>query len=469
MLNSEALEVGIGMVFLFLLMSVICMAVQEWLEGIFKWRAMDLERAVRTLLDDGDGVLTSFVYRHPLVYSLFPGRYESAQLTGSPATPGIGAKHVRLRARRNLPSYIPAASFTTAFLDLVARGPVSDAAGAEQDASGELLSVALLHRRAAALSSPHLRRVMLSAIDHCGGDLEKLRLNIQAWFDGTMDRAAGWYKRRTQTMLFVLGLVMAGVLNVDALHVMQRLTADKAFRDVVVSQAALASAPDTSAPNTGEARPALDRLKEARSAIDSVGMPVGWHTVSDGRWLPWVPRQLCRNPYSSLNPVDSAEQPSCATRSDEMSGWFRAFTGWLVTALAVMLGAPFWFDILNKFMVIRSTVKPREKSPEEGSEDRQAKDKAAAPAAPMLLASQAALASQAPPVLGAVAPTPALTAILVPAPLPVAPEPAAAESIKAESAAAAVAAESAAAVLAGPFEPHQWRAGYTNPNDEVPI
>ena len=45
-----------------------------------------------------------------------------------------------------------------------------------------------------------------------------------------------------------------------------------------------------------------------------------------------------------------------------------AGAGWLITALAVMLGAPFWFDVLNKFMVIRSTVKPREKSQEEGSE-----------------------------------------------------------------------------------------------------
>jgi hypothetical protein len=37
------------------------------------------------------------------------------------------------------------------------------------------------------------------------------------------------------------------------------------------------------------------------------------------------------------------------------------------------MGAPFWFDLLNKVMVIRSTVKPHEKSPEEASEDRQAK------------------------------------------------------------------------------------------------
>jgi hypothetical protein len=41
--------------------------------------------------------------------------------------------------------------------------------------------------------------------------------------------------------------------------------------------------------------------------------------------------------------------------------------GWLVTALALSLGAPFWFDMLNKFMVVRSTIKPKEKSPDEPS------------------------------------------------------------------------------------------------------
>ncbi len=44
--------------------------------------------------------------------------------------------------------------------------------------------------------------------------------------------------------------------------------------------------------------------------------------------------------------------------------------GYLITALAIMLGAPFWFDVLNKFMVVRATVKPKEKSPDEASEDR---------------------------------------------------------------------------------------------------
>src|SRR5207237_3183830 len=55
-------------------------------------------------------------------------------------------------------------------------------------------------------------------------------------------------------------------------------------------------------------------------------------------------------------------------------GW--PILGWLLTAVAATMGAPFWFDLLNKVMVIRSTVKPHEKSPEESSEDRQtSKDK----------------------------------------------------------------------------------------------
>jgi DNA repair exonuclease SbcCD ATPase subunit len=50
--------------------------------------------------------------------------------------------------------------------------------------------------------------------------------------------------------------------------------------------------------------------------------------------------------------------------------------GWLLTAMAVSLGAPFWFDTLNRLMVIRSTVKPHEKSREQESKDNPDEDDA---------------------------------------------------------------------------------------------
>lgn len=372
MLNSETLEVAIGMAFLFLLMSLICTGIQEWLEGIFKWRAMDLERGVRTLLNDPDGTLTSLVYKHPLVFSLFQGDYEKSHLTSSPTTPGANAKHMRLRARRHLPSYIPAVSFATALIDLVARGKVektSDggAQGQTQRDAPPPLTLALLRERAASEHMPeHLRQVVLSALDHCGGDLERFRLSIQNWFDSSMERASGWYKRRTQAVLFTLGIAMACTLNIDALHVMQRLTADKAFRDVVVKEAAAPPGPGSLAP--------LEQIKEARNVINSVGMPVGWRKVdaaaSPAGWK-WVPRQLC---------VD--ELKACQTSGDQgelVYGWLRVLAGWLASALAVMLGAPFWFDTLNRLMSLRSTVKPKPRSAEESfAADRLAADRAAA-------------------------------------------------------------------------------------------
>ena len=52
------------------------------------------------------------------------------------------------------------------------------------------------------------------------------------------------------------------------------------------------------------------------------------------------------------------------------TGWMTRVVGWILTAFAISLGAPFWFDVLNKIMVVRSTVKPKEKSPDEPAVDR---------------------------------------------------------------------------------------------------
>ena len=99
-------------------------------------------------------------------------------------------------------------------------------------------------------------------------------------------------------------------------------------------------------------------------------MPIGWTDwVSPPNQPPVngierlfpLPRQLCM----------STDAAPCQRSQWLAFDWWLVLCGWLATAFAVMLGAPFWFDVLNKFVVIRSTVKPHEKSPEESSEDRQ--------------------------------------------------------------------------------------------------
>jgi len=361
MLNSETLEVAVGMVFLFLLMSLICTAIKEWIEALLKWRAMDLERAMRTLLDDPQGKTTQALYSHPIIYSLFQGGYDHKQLRSSWLVMGSGAdRHMRLGARRNLPSYIPTAHFATAFIDFVARGPASQGDAASTVPPGPL-TIDLL-RNQAALLPDHLARTVIAGIDYANGDIAKVRKAVEQWFDGAMDRASGWYKRRTQALLFTIGLLTAVVLNVDALHILHRLTSDKTFRDVVVNRAAAAKAP-APASSAGDE---LARIRLARGELEAVTMPIGWESpTAAGADSQLWPTQFC-----SASADDQGRlAETCAFGRNPVYAIVRIGFGWLVTALAVMLGAPFWFDVLNRIMVIRSTVKPHEKSPEEPSQD----------------------------------------------------------------------------------------------------
>jgi hypothetical protein len=89
-------------------------------------------------------------------------------------------------------------------------------------------------------------------------------------------------------------------------------------------------------------------LAQAKCEIDSLGLPIGWKPEEWPGFAFWK-------------------------YDDVWTNWAKQirihFFGWLLTALAISLGAPFWFDLLNKFIVVRSTVKPKEKSPEEKSKD----------------------------------------------------------------------------------------------------
>src|SRR5688572_3729071 len=79
MLGSTILESAIGMVLIFLLMSLICSALREAIESVLKHRASDLHRGIRELLQDRQGTgLVRELYSHPLVYGLFEGEYDAA-------------------------------------------------------------------------------------------------------------------------------------------------------------------------------------------------------------------------------------------------------------------------------------------------------------------------------------------------------------------------------------------------------
>ena len=67
--------------------------------------------------------------------------------------------------------------------------------------------------------------------------MTRVRLSIEAWFNSTMDRVSGWYKRRTQIILFAVGLAMAATLNIDTVDICNHLVSDPSLRSSLVATA----------------------------------------------------------------------------------------------------------------------------------------------------------------------------------------------------------------------------------------
>jgi hypothetical protein len=322
MFGSEILDVAIGVALVFLMMSFLATAIREAVEGIVKARAVYLERGIRQLLDDAEGVgLSRAFYEHPLIFSLFPGEYNPMD---------------RRWFGRALPSYIPARNFADTLIDLAIRGPVkSEYAIMQTDAKPTVASLRANVRR---LRSPQLIRAVLTAMDHAGDDLSVVRQNLQTWFDSGMDRVSGQYKRRTHLWLFVIGFLLAAGLNVNAIAITDHLARNKALRESLVARASAVTHDSLYVKKLGDSTFRLAEAKRANDELNALDLPIGIERYA-------MPR----------SPGD----------------FVRMLGGILITAFAVTLGAPFWFDALNKMMVIRSTVKPHEKSREESSEDRQ--------------------------------------------------------------------------------------------------
>jgi hypothetical protein len=366
MLDSDILEVAIGLSLMFALVSTICMVVREWLESLFKTRASFLEYGIRQLLNDPHARgLARDVFDHPLVSGLYIGNFTGNNDNEVPAeaVPADNSsdkpRRIRLIARnRKLPSYIPAKNFAMALLDVVARGP---AGGAATELPQQQVSLALLRGNLAHIENQQVRRVLLMALDSAEGDINRLRTSIEVWYDSAMDRVSGWYKRSTQQILLVVSFLTVALLNVNALSV-----ADYLFRHDTEREALVASiqTPQAATQAPQAAGSPEQTFKDANTRLDSMHLPIGWSSgigkIPDGRtWDGWGA------PHTRAQQI-SACGSNCGRDALIKIRTFHLWrdlvaplVGWLITAFAATLGAPFWFDVLSKFMTVRSTLKPR--------------------------------------------------------------------------------------------------------------
>lgn len=351
LMGSVVLEIALGLAFVYLLLSLLCTSLNELIAGFSGLRGKNLLRGLHNLLGS---VTAARLYDHALV----KGLYRSD----------------------TLPSYIHPRTFADALLDIIAPA----------QAEGPMTASYIRHQ-VAALLDPNLRQILLVLLDESGNDVAKLRQGIEQWFDSAMDRVSGWYKRKTQAITFVLALSVTVVVNADTIMIANTLSKDSALRSIIVSQAEAFS----KASAGSQTRTQGEQGKDPPQAVDpppsdsSVGTTTpknlppesqaaqgsGPHPPPDQKATPTSPGspggssppestilyyQTLQNLGLPLgwNVKDDGD-PRAVPRSGQ--AWILKIVGLLVTVVALSLGAPFWFDLLNKIINIRAGGKsPRE-------------------------------------------------------------------------------------------------------------
>jgi hypothetical protein len=333
---NGVLDVVIGLVLMYLALSVMCTVVNELIATIMALRAKSLAAGICQLIDNPN-LLAAF-YNHGMIDG-----------TKGASAGGLGASPA------NHPSYLSGRVFAMALLGSL-------------DPTKPLPAFADVEGSIRHLPDSNIRDVLLVHVVAAEKDLSSLRDGIATWFDQTMDRLGGSYKRKLKTISFVVGLVLAVGINADTVAVSRALWHDSALRDQMVKFASrqVASAPaaspavvpgGTSTPATGSAAAPADlsaSFKELRLAEEDVRpLPIGW---SFGKKAPAHPVADKASPGAGA-PVDAASAGDDGSRDSEIRilDIVIKAVGLVLTALALTLGAPFWFDVLSKFINLRGT------------------------------------------------------------------------------------------------------------------
>jgi hypothetical protein len=308
MFNSAVLNLAIGLIFTFLTISLATGTIVEAIASLFTLRAVTLRKGIAQLLNDPDfSGLAKEIYAHAFI---------NPRSDGTAASIGAG--------NRKNPAYIDRQLFGQAMLDILKISPaVANAAnnpsaplgkptvGELKTAVADALTTAAKAQGKAA-PDDQLQKFLHGIIERSVGDPDKIKAELVAWFDNSMDRVSGWYKRWTQFISIIVAVILAAGLNIDAVKVAKTLWE----QPNLVAELNLPAGGAASSPQTGAPAPSAD-LKKLIDELNT--LPIGW---TDSQWMGW-------------------------------DKFWLALLGWVIAALSTLFGAPFWFDLLQTIIRVK--------------------------------------------------------------------------------------------------------------------
>ena len=253
------LDVAIGLILVYLVLSLVGSAVTEMISQKRGVRGRFLKEGIRSLFGD---VLTERFYRHKRIRNLSQGEHD--------------------------PSYIPSEAFADAVIEMALAYVPAD--GVEPRSGRERIAAFARDQdrvakgggageREAKIQAA-LGRTLLGFWDEAKGDRALLSQRIQRWFDDSMDRVTGWYRRWSQRVLLRVGTAVVLLLNADTVRIVDVLYTTPVVREALVAEA------ERRTETPRDARSVADIKRDALAKARVVGAPEKWLVKYRGAEVP---------------------------------------------------------------------------------------------------------------------------------------------------------------------------------------
>jgi hypothetical protein len=340
MFGSDVIGIAVGLIFIYLILSLFVTVIGEFIASIWKFRSKNLLAGIKVMLEsnastkdgtagtpDGepsDDTLYNLFVEHG-VFKILGGGEVQRKKSGNNKKGGK-------EDGKGKPSYLAGSTFSAVLIDVLSKSKDS----------GEVKA------KIEGLPRGDTKDTLLMLYNDVDGDITAFKAKLENWFDTMMDRVSGWYKRKSKIVTFCIAAVVTMAVNADTIFIVNKLSSDPEARASLEKLA-------TNLVESEDYQKAIGLDPEDGTATGDV--QVTDSIVAEFKALlvrmDSVSNQLSK--IESIVGIGWSKEVVCCKDGccDCVLSWLIRIGGWLLTILAISLGAPFWFDILKRIINIR--------------------------------------------------------------------------------------------------------------------
>jgi cell fate (sporulation/competence/biofilm development) regulator YlbF (YheA/YmcA/DUF963 family) len=372
-------DIAIGLVFIYLTLSLIASEIQELISTVLQWRAKHLKQSIELLMAGGSQTgseeiekaveLVKELYGDPIINTLNQQAKDGIEKGFRDITKTIHSKVSK--EKQSAPSYIPSETFAITLLETLkipqlieyVKNPSTQnnlhmilstykelKTGINDKNSESYQRIQAIYgdieqnqkfKNLVNSLPEHVPDKLINSltviadrtrikIDDLKEQANQFKKEVETWFDRSMDRSSGVYKRNAKGVAILIGIAIAILTNTDTFFLLNRLSRDSAIRSVI-TQRAIQQA--ESYPND------INVIRQAQQDLSDASVPIGWQNI---------------NQQLDLEPLNTSQGNTANAILRKIWKVIAMLCGWVVSGLAIAMGAPFWFDVLNKVINVRN-------------------------------------------------------------------------------------------------------------------